>query len=617
MESRVFKWTDPVRRQHEGITTLDERHEMDEASHKGSFSNRPSVFTTLYGRRFQIVVLAVLWIFYVANLIVWESKNRQLLAFDEVGHFLASCVTSKILGAPWVISDLPKFLGGLPSGLGSWVIFNFSIFPPFVYVVTGLLYFLLPPSLPLAAASSNAIFLLILLIAVYGMADEMLGRMAGVVAAFLVSAYPLVVGLTRLYLLDFPLTAMVALSLFLLTKTRMFQNRKAVLLLSLSIILGMLTRHSFPLYVLGPILYVIVKSSRDRAARKNVILCVAMASLSALYYIAKPGGLGVYEWYSYYTRAAGLTFSTPPYVAVLIYLRAVAQGIGYPLFMLLSGGLLVFLKLHRKSRGFMLMGFLMPILLLGVVYPVWYDPRFVAPVLPLAAVASSCFFKKFNWRSWSQLATFLILGTFVMAQYASITYNVPFLSGIYTERALGASPPVAEDWKIPQILHTLEKDAMDQHYELPILVALSIDFRFDQTLFEYYAYVDGIRVIVPPNYGQYSTTDGINIVNSSDYVVTRSDSAQWAGAPIALVKNVVAVSDYVQSHITSFLLIANYSLPDGSVASLYRRIAPLAYPSVRPSSSQVPFWMSSLDEVSMAQSLIQCIEREFLATPVT
>ena len=575
-----------------------ENNEIDEDFGKRPSANPSSAIATLYQRRHQIAILAVLWIFHVANLAIWESRNRQLLAFDEVGHFLASCVTARVLEAPWVILDLPSFFHGLPNALGSWVLFNFSIFPPFVYLVTAILYFFSSPSLPVAALT-NAIFLLILLVAVCGIADDMLGYSAGVAAAFLVSAYPLLVGLTRLYFLDFPLTAMVALSLFLLTRTKMFQNRKNVILLSVSLIFGMLTRHTFPLYVLGPILYVMARSFRDRTARNNIVLCIAIASVSVLYYIVKPGGLGVYQWYVDYTRIQGLTFSTPPYIAALVYLKVMAQGIGYPLFMLFSGGLLLFIKLRNRSRGIMLAGILTPILLLGVVYPVYYDPRFVAPILPVAAVASSSFFKKFNWHSRSQLSAVVIIGLFVMAQFASITYDVPILSGFYTEGAAAAAdahPPIASDWKIPEILNTIQEDAIVRHDELPIVVALSIDYHFDQTLFEYYAYVGGISVIVPPNYGQFSTIEGIEIISSASYVVTRSDPALWVGGPVVFVQNLVGVSEYVQSHLASFVFLANYTLPDGSVASLYRRIAALPFPSLSPGSPQVrlistsPIW---------------------------
>lgn len=529
----------------------------------------------LYRRRFHAAFLVGLWIFQVANLVYWESQNKELLAFDEVGHFLASTVVWKVLSASWNLFDLPRFVHALPNGLASWVSFNFSIFPPFVYLVTAVLYFFAPASLAIAALT-NAIFLIILLVAVYGIADEMLGSSAGLVAALLVSGYPLLVGLTRLYFLDFPLTSMVALNLFLLIKTRKFQDRNMALLLSISLILGMLTKHPFPLYVAGPFLYVAAKSCRDHTARKNIVLCLALASIALLYYVLKPGGLGVYSWYTDYAKAAGLTFETPPFIAAFLYLRVLAQGIGNPLFALFGIGFLLFLKLEKRSRMFMLTGILVPISLVGVVYPVWYDPRFVAPILPMVAVTSSCFFRKFNWRRrYPQLLAALAISVFVFAQYASISYNVPIVSGFYAEgsnAAPGAHPPVESDWRIPEILSAIEKDAIGQHSELPVIVALSIDYHFDQTLFEYYSYVNGINAIIPPNYGQFSTAEGIKIVNSANYVVTRSNPDRWFGAPAAFIQNLVEVSKYVQSCPSSFVLLSNYTLPDGSVASLYRTV---------------------------------------------
>ncbi|MGA2628274.1 MAG: glycosyltransferase family 39 protein [Candidatus Bathyarchaeia archaeon] len=558
-----------------------------------------SAYAVLYRRRFQAVFLIGLWLFQSASLAFWENQNRELLAFDEVGHFLASVVVLKILHSPWSVLDLPRFLNGLPNGLGAWVLFNFTIFPPLVYVVTAILYFFAPSSLPMAALT-NAIFLLILLVSVYGIGDELLGPTAGVVAAFLASTYPLLVGLTRLYLLDFPLTAMVALSLFLLIKTREFRDRKMVILFSVSLVLGMLTRHPFPLYVLGPFLYVVARGCRIRISRNNILFCVAIVSTSILYYIIKPGGLGAYNWYAQYTHLEGLSFSTPAYIAALIYLKVMAQGMSYFLFLLFAVGFILFVRFERASRFFILVAVITPLLLLGVIYPAYYDPRFVAPILPIAAVVSSQLFKRINSKNRAHLLALTIVGLFVISQFASITYNIPALNGIYTEgrnAAPGAYPPIASNWRIPEILQAVEKDAISQKDETPIVVALSIDYYFDQTLFEYYAYVEGIPAIVPPNYGQFSTTEGVTIVNSANYVVTRSNPANWSG-PIVFVQNLIGVSKYVQSHPESFVLLSNYTLPDSSVASLYRRVAPVLSPDFYSSPAQTGTRSSDRDSSS-------------------
>ncbi len=561
-----------------------------------------SIYTVLYRRRFEAVFLAGLWLLQSGSLALWESRNRQLLAFDEVGHFLASVVAWKILNSPSTLLDPSKFFQMLPNGLGAWVLFNFTIFPPLVYFVTAILYLFTPPSLPVAALT-NTIFLLILLVSVYGIGEELLGHTAGMLAAFLVSGYPLLVGLTRLYLLDFPLTAMVALTLFLLIKTREFRNRKMVIVFSFSLILGMLTRHTFPLYVLGPLVYVVARNFRNRISRNNIMLCIAIASTSILYYLVKPGGLTAYSWYVTYTELQGLSFSTPAYVAAIVYLGVMAEGMGYPLFMLFSGGLFLFLKLERTTRNFVFIAVIAPLLLLGAIYPVYYDPRFVAPILPIAAVASSRLFKRMTWRNRSHLVAIAVISLFVISQFASITYNIPTLNGVYTEgpnAAPGAHSPIASNWRIPEILQTIEKDAISQKDEAPTVVALSIDSQFDQTLFEYYAYVDGIRAIVPPIYGQFSIAEGITIVKSANYVITRSNSANWSGPPV-FVQNLVGASKYVQSHPANFALLSNYTLPDSSIASLYRTNSPTLSPDIDPGSSQT---LTRTSERSSLSSII-------------
>jgi hypothetical protein len=562
-----------------------------EDAHNESVGRLKATYAVLYRRRFEAGFLAGFWLFESVSIYLWESQNRQLLAFDEVGHFLASVAVWKIMTSPWSLLDGSKFIHGLPYGIGAWVSFNFTIFPPLVYAVTAILYFFTPPSLPIAALT-NVIFLLILLVSVYGIGEELVGSTAGLVASFLVAGYPLLVGLARLYYLDFPLTAMVALSLFLLVKTHEFRNQKMTILFSFSLILGMLTRHTFPLYVSGPFLYLVVRSYRNRISRNNIIRCTAIASTSLLYYIFKPGGLGAYSWYGSYTALNGLSFSTPAYIAAVIYLGVLAKGMGYPLFMLFSGGLLLLThnKLESTTRDIMLITVFTPLLLLATIYPVYYDPRFVAPILPAAAVASSRLFRGINWKNRSHLFALTIIGLFVISQFASITYNIPALNGIYTEENIGVGthPPIASNWKIPDILQAIENDAINQKDETPTIVVLSIDYNFDQTLFEYYAYVNNIRAIVPPNNGEWEpVVEGIKIVDSASYVVTRSNPAQWVGAPYSFVQNLVGLTKYVQSHPASFALLSNYTLPDGSVASLYRITSSPSSPSVGSSPSQV------------------------------
>ena len=527
-------------------------------------------------KRFEILVVGLLWIFYATNLVIWENNNRRLVAFDQVGHFFNSIAIAKIMESPWILLNLSKFFMVLAAQHAMY--FTFTIYPPFAYLIAGLFYLVLPSSLPVASLS-NVIFLLILMFSVYGLANDLAGSRAALVTAFLVGAYPILVGLSRLYYLDFPLTAMVSLTLLLLIKTDDFRNRKIVLLLSFTLIAGMLTKQTFPLYVSGPLAYVALKSLRNKAGVNNLILCAVIASLSIGYYVfLKPGGLGMYlSVYQVEPQLRGDVAQSYPWI---ISLKTMAEyGTGIPLFVLFSAGVFDVLRSSRH-RVFILVGLVTPIVMLAIIEPFYpYDPRFIAPILPLVALASAVLFKDLNRHSRRQVTGAIIVVIFVLAQYGSITYNEPILAGIlpFTESEVstyGIYAPSAQDWRIPQILRDLRIDAVTQHLDRPsVVVLVQSSPYFDQTVFLYYAYVNDVNFQLYPN-GAYSSSIGISSVCNVNYVVIRLN-VNPAELQSRLAQNVAVVTKFVLSHLASFVFVGNYTLPDGTIASLLRRTSSL------------------------------------------
>lgn len=549
--------------------------------------------------------LGGLWLFQATNLVFWEHVNKRLYAWDEVAHFFDSVAVAKVLASPAAVLDLRAFLSTiLPPGVDSWVWSNFSIFPPFVYSVTSSFYIFSKPSMALAA-SSNVVFLGILIVSVYGLTKIVIDQRAGLAAAVLVSFYPLLLGISRRYYLDFPLVAMVSLSLFMLVKTRMFQNRKMVLLLSFALVAGMLTKVTFPIYLAGPFLYTIAKIARNRPALKNLFLCVALASLSIAYYLIKPGGLRAYTDF-YQTQQIQLRHVTPsPFlVAAVTYFQVmVRSGTGIAIFAVFLIGLgIVFIR-RPEYRTLISSALVLPFVLLAVVFPVYYDARYIAPVLPLVAiVAASVFMNRFRRYHKSQLVVALVIGMLLSTQYVSMTYDVSsqikFVPPAFSSSLarvfqvlspvlpLSEGPPSNQDWRIHQILEDLHSDANRRNIRLPILVVSAIEPYFDSTLFSYYAYVDGVNVMIYDN-GQFSAINGIRSVGAANYVVTRSNGTTVKGDFI--FDNVAQVNAFVLSHLEGFTLLQRYLLPDGSVASLFLRIAALEPPTNAQMSTEVEF----------------------------
>ena len=93
---------------------------------------------------------------------------------------------------------------------------------------------------------------------------------------------------------------------------------------------------------------------------------------------------------------------------------------------------------------------------------------------------------------------------------------------------------------------------------------------FEQTLFLYYAYEQGLDIHVKDN-GWLSPRDGIMSVCSANYIVARTDFPSYELIARAR-QNILAVTSFVDSRPVVFQRVGAYRLPDNSAATLYRRL---------------------------------------------
>lgn len=139
-----------------------------------------------------------------------------------------------------------------------------GIRPPLGQVVTIGVYALLGEVSQRAARLSMLVFLWALLLATYGLGARLLDRPTGLIAAALLAGFPQVIGFSRLYWMDLPLAAITAGALWLLLLSRGLQRRGPSLLFGLASGLGLLTKYTFPVFVVGPLIALLWLSFRAR-----------------------------------------------------------------------------------------------------------------------------------------------------------------------------------------------------------------------------------------------------------------------------------------------------------------------------------------------------------------
>jgi 4-amino-4-deoxy-L-arabinose transferase-like glycosyltransferase len=110
------------------------------------------------------------------------------------------------------------------------------------------------------ALMGNVIFIAVLLFSVYGIGRKLYGWQVGVLAAFFTSTYPILFSISRMPYVEYAVTALVAVAIYLLVASEGFRRRGFSLLLGLAIGLGILTKWPFIAFTGGPIAYVALSS---------------------------------------------------------------------------------------------------------------------------------------------------------------------------------------------------------------------------------------------------------------------------------------------------------------------------------------------------------------------
>ena len=241
-------------------------------------------------KRRSWTIISILTLICIAHFIInwiWLSEGLCLYGKDVAGHLkVQTTIYYRLLAtlradrAPFaLLSGLVSLLREKPLPFlgGAWT------WPKLFYIYTASLNLLFGLN-PLVTMLANVPVLALLVVSVYSIGVALGDRKTGLLAAFLVSLYPAVFGLSRKYGLDFPLAAMVALSIALLISTRNFNDGRKSVLLGFVVGAGILIKGQIVLFLAGPFAVSLAASfikERDGRIRRllNFALMVAISLL--------------------------------------------------------------------------------------------------------------------------------------------------------------------------------------------------------------------------------------------------------------------------------------------------------------------------------------------------
>ena len=407
------------------------------------------------------------------------------LIFLIVFHFVNNYI--------WLsISKLPHY-GCMPYHMVSSlkyldILSYFKLKPCFLYEVLGVDFFY-PPLFPFIASltclifgkstlvlvMSNLVFVAATFISLYLIGRKMGDIRIGVLAAYILSFYPIFFYISRTFLLEIALCSMVTITVLFLLYTEGFSKTRPSFILGLLLGFGMLTKQSYVVFVLGPVVFLFFGTylHSDAQLRKKILINLLFSlfigiCISSLWYLRHirqmfpvlinvvsdsglvPYDIPLFSWRSFY-------FYFETFVNDQIVLFFFVLFIFAVLVMLIK-------KINRKLFYLFILWLVVPYFILTLFNNKFF--YYTLPCLPAVALISSCGLVAIK-RTW--LRRILIVMVFLVgffhffsASYYSGNSFGPFISvgklklrffPFGMQRISLSYTPVGGEWNTQEIIN--------------------------------------------------------------------------------------------------------------------------------------------------------------------
>jgi 4-amino-4-deoxy-L-arabinose transferase-like glycosyltransferase len=495
------------------------------------------------------ILLALAFLYLVVSNIIWTARDTRPPFWDMAAHESGALHVYDAFAAsgPFAIVAIPlQHLTGY--------------YPPFYHSVIAAIWSLFGKTVRVARLA-NVVAIAILMLSTYGIGCFLLEPWGAAIGAVLVSFYPIMLWLSRETMIDYWLTAMVAVATWMLFKTHEFSSRGWSIAFGVVAGLGMLTKWTFPFFVILPAVWFARRNWRNAA-----IAAAIAATFTAYWYIPSTPAL---REFSNINAAGGVSEGDPERLsigAVLFYIRALeGYQLFFPLFVAFIAGAVIL-----KKR---LTGDWIAILLwivggwLGLMLFRNKDPRYDAPLLPAVALITALAFER---RRVLTAALLLFLGFqhyLVSFGIRTLPQAVVLMKGVegplswdwnlYTQSYFGLwGRPAREDWKIEHVLQ--EVCAPNRRVQLGLVPDIP---RFDSFAFQFY--IDLLRL--PVHLRRNVIFDEPGIVENDYVLIAETDLPHSAASAWDH-----RINSYILSHPEKFQMVERFPLPSGDVIQLYR-----------------------------------------------
>ncbi len=218
-------------------------------------------------RSYRLAAIA-LSLFFVGATFLWLLLDRSPPSWDDAYYLSKSLVFYDALADGGLRGFSRQFLHGMQDK------------PPLIAALPTPVYWIAGRKTR-AAYAVNLSFLLVMFGSLYWLGKKYAGPRAGLIAVFVAGTMPILYGLSRWFLVECGLAAMVCLGMCLVAEWNEFDGASKAFLLGVVCALGLLLKMSFPLYVLIPTLYFAIRARGSTLRIKTLAAFAAPALVLA------------------------------------------------------------------------------------------------------------------------------------------------------------------------------------------------------------------------------------------------------------------------------------------------------------------------------------------------
>jgi 4-amino-4-deoxy-L-arabinose transferase-like glycosyltransferase len=480
--------------------------------------------------------------------LAWLRLNRAPPAWDD-SWYLSNSLT---LYDAWTSGGLPGLVMQFLAALGFKAPLITALPLPFYRIFGRRWHF---------AFLVNLAAMLALYAAVWGIGNRLRSARAGLIAVYICATLPLLYGLSRWYMVEYPLAACVAVACWLAIVPEITRPWVGV---ALGIVcgFGMLLKIVFPLFVALPIGAALIRSRSWRALARVLVPCILLAGPWYALHWRATVDYAIASGYGELATAqrTGAIFS-PAAIAAYLGLAAERGVSFYYAAVAACAGVVVLLRRQFQAlrRISPLAWWLAPFLIF--LFGENKDIRYIAPILPAIALAAACLLDTALER-WRLVIPVVLV--FPLASLMAVSFHWP-----YAAPDLGyASYYDPNTWLHDEILRVIADNALARPGEKKLVLIGTDRGRFNRENFQLTAVQNRLLLEVQTTAYKKDWGQLLNLARASSYFVYKQ-----GGEPESAFFNTRGAEfiAYLRSSPEWVEIPFGRALPDGGTAHILCR----------------------------------------------